>query len=112
MVRQELRLGKGWVEENLLFDENVVVGYVLLRYDDDLVDITRLGVHPEMQGKGLGGRLLRKALEEKATIILTVRKNNLAAMKLYFKHGFEIVAHLHAAGAWVMRRAIREEVGG
>jgi ribosomal protein S18 acetylase RimI-like enzyme len=106
MVRQELRLGKGWVVDRAPVEEEIAAGYVLIRFDEDLIDITRLGVHPENTSKGLGTRLLQKVFEEGGTIILTVQKNNLRAMRLYHRHGFEIVAHLHSARAWVMRRAI------
>ena len=102
MVRQELRMGKGWVVEREPV-EGPVAGYILIRMDGDLIDITRLGVHPEDIGKGIGSRLLQRALREGETVILTVQKNNLRAMQLYVRHGFEIVAHLHAAQAWVMR---------
>ncbi len=106
MVRQELLLGKGWLVERAPVDEEMVAGYVLIRFDEDLVDITRLGVHPDNSGKGIGTRLLEKVFDEGGTIILTVQKDNLRAMQLYHRHGFEIVAHLHSARAWVMRRAI------
>lgn len=102
MVRQELLMGKGWVEEREPVEEPIA-GYILIRFDDDLLDITRLGVHPEDAGKGIGGKLLRRAMREGDTIILTVQKDNVRAMRLYVRHGFEIVAHLHSAQAWVMR---------
>ena len=102
MVRQELLLGKGWVVERVPVGENIA-GYILIRADEDLLDITRLGVHPDDSGKGIGASLLRRAMREGSTIILTVAKDNARAMKLYHRHGFEIVAHLHSAQAWVMR---------
>jgi len=111
MVRQELYLGKGWIKERFC-EEGSLAGYVLIRFDEDLLDITRLGVHPEESGKGLGSRLLERALEEGDTVILTVQKDNARAMRLYARHGFEIVAHLHSARAWVMRRSITRECGG
>lgn len=105
MVRQELRLGKGWVALTPRLEGEEIIGYALVRYDEDLVGLTRLGVHPSRQGFGVGRRLLTAVLREAATLILTVQKDNLPAMKLYFSHGFEIVGHLHAANAWVMKRA-------
>jgi len=108
MLRQELRLGKGWLEERFSCPDKSVAGYILIRFDGDLMDITRLGVHPEEEGHGLGSRLLVRALEEGSTVILTVQKDNARAMRLYARHGFEIVAHLHSAQAWVMRRTITE----
>lgn len=99
MVRQELRLGTGWVAE-----QESIVGYVLTRTEDGILDVTRLGVHPSAQRTGVGSALLTIAIGDADVVILTVQKDNVRAMKLYFKHGFEIVAHLHAANAWVMRR--------
>lgn len=104
MVSQELRVGKGWVHEREAIEG--LAGYVLVRRDEDLLDITRLGVHPEEVGQGLGSKLLELACAGGTTIILTVAKDNARAMRLYFRHGFEIVAHLHSAQAWVMRRTI------
>jgi ribosomal-protein-alanine N-acetyltransferase len=100
MIRQELSLGAGWVH----FEEELLTGYVLVRDEEQIRDITRLGVHPTAQRRGVGTLLLHKALEGASTVILTVQKDNLGAMKLYAKYGFEIVAHLHAANAWVMKR--------
>lgn len=98
MIRQELQLGAAWVEE-----KESIVGYILTRTEDNILDVLRLGVHPDARRQGIGEALLRKAIEGARTVILTVQKDNLGAMRLYFKLGFEIVAHLHAANAWVMK---------
>jgi ribosomal protein S18 acetylase RimI-like enzyme len=99
MVRQELSLGAGLVEEH-----GELQGYLLSREEEGILDVKRLGVHPTAQRRGIASALLVKAIEHADVVILTVQKNNLAALKLYFKHGFEIVAHLQGARAWVMRR--------
>jgi len=99
LVRHELELGRGWV-----YGEPVE-GYILLRPDGPLTDITRLGVTQGARGKGIGQKLLSRALEGAGDVVLTVAKDNVPAMRLYKKNGFAIVGHLHAAGAWVMRRA-------
>jgi ribosomal protein S18 acetylase RimI-like enzyme len=49
---------------------------------------------PEFRGRGLGGRLMRQALDAAQTyglhrIELTVRENNANAITLYRKLGFE-----------------------
>jgi ribosomal protein S18 acetylase RimI-like enzyme len=104
MVRQELRLGAGWVEER-----GSLLGYILTRVEEGILDITRLGVHPDAQHQGVGSALLLKGMGDADVVILTVQKDNLAAIKLYFKHGFEIVGHLHAAKAWVMRHCKKQD---
>jgi len=99
-LRTELELGSCWVEGA------PALGYVLIRRDEDITDITRLAVHPEAQGKGIGKLLLLRALEMPGPHMLTVKKDNGRALELYKKHGFEIVAELPDIPAWVMRREI------
>lgn len=93
----ELSLGMGWV------DDDPISGYLLARYDGGVLDITRLGVSPRARRRGVGTKLLEKALELGHPTILTVRKDNEAALRLYWKLGFGIVGHLPLADAWVMR---------
>jgi ribosomal protein S18 acetylase RimI-like enzyme len=103
ILEGEIARGKGWV----LGDP--IQGYILTVVDRDLVDITRLGIHPEAQGKGLGGLLLAKVLEEAPKVVLTVKKDNIRALRLYHKHGFEVVGHLSGAAAWIMLRVPLQE---
>lgn len=98
LLRHELERGRGWVWGA------PVEGYILVRSDGPLTDILRLGVTRGAQGKGIGQALLTQALEGAGDAVLTVAKDNAPAMRLYVKNGFGIVGHLHAAGAWVMRR--------
>lgn len=100
MLEHEVGRGWGWVEE---IQEGRIVGYALVRSDGPLLDLTRLGVDPTHQGRGVGKRLLEKVLEDGRDIILTVKKNNAHAIGLYRKYNFEIVGHLASANAWVMR---------
>ena len=99
MLERELEVGKGYVVGT------PICGYALVREDTeaDILDLTRLGVTKEWQGRGLGKQLLRHVLALGRTTFLTVRKNNLPALRLYNQEGFEIVGHLLAASAWVMR---------
>lgn len=99
MLQHELHRGQGWVVE---VDEQVV-GYILVRSDEGLLDITRLGVAGTARRKGVAKRLLERALAEPGDVVLTVKKDNGPAITLYRKYGFEIVAHLAAAHAWVMK---------
>lgn len=99
MLQHELARGQGWIYGDF-------VGYVLMRKDNGLVDVTRLGVREDHRRKGIGGELLAHILLDVPDAILTVKKNNAAAMKLYDAFGFKIVAHLNAAAAFVMRRTV------
>mmetsp|Transcript_4378 Transcript_4378/g.10261 ORF Transcript_4378/g.10261 Transcript_4378/m.10261 type:complete len:214 (+) Transcript_4378:35-676(+) len=62
--------------------------------------ISTLGVRPGFRRCGLGGFLLKKTiaiLEDErncATIKLHVHAENIAAINLYYKHGFVLVEHL------------------
>jgi len=102
MLERELEAGYGFV-----FADPEVRGYALVRPDQDLLDLTRLGVQPETQGQGIGTRLLQRVLQDGPSVLLTVRKTNLDALRLYQRHGFGIVAQLSegpAQHAWVLRR--------
>lgn len=100
MLHHELIRGRGWVWGD------PIDGYILVRMDGDLIDITRLGVRTTASGQGIGRKLLEVALEGVPDALLTVQKNNLRAMTLYKRAGFEIVGHLSSANAWVMRRQV------
>ena len=69
-----------------------------------------LGVDPASQGQGLGGLLLRPALQraDQAHLPCYLETNNPAALPFYQKHAFSIVAEQHAKGSgpglWAMRR--------
>lgn len=99
MLRYELENGRGWIYGDMF-------GYILTRPDGALVDIVRLGVLPDHQRKGIGQALLSRALLGVSDAVLTVKKDNLPAMKLYERWGFKVVAHLSGAGAFVMRRTL------
>ncbi len=102
MLHHELIRGRGWVWTS----NDSIEGYILVRMDEGIIDITRLGVRQGFDGKGVGRSLLETALEGAPDAMLTVQKTNERALRLYRAAGFEIVAHLIAAGAWVMRRQV------
>ncbi|MFO0701272.1 MAG: N-acetyltransferase [Nitrospira sp.] len=59
--------------------------------------VARIAVVPGARGKGIGGYLVTQALEEGrrhgcARCVLTVDPENDAAMRLYRKYGFEVIA--------------------
>jgi ribosomal protein S18 acetylase RimI-like enzyme len=98
MLKRELEVGHGyvWVGPHIL-------GYALVRQDSRVQDLTRLGVSPTAQGTGVGTLLLKRVLAEGRETVLTVRKTNKGALRLYRRHGFAVVGHF--TNAWVLRRA-------
>jgi ribosomal-protein-alanine N-acetyltransferase len=104
LLEGELRAGWGLVLGEPLS------GYVLVREEGTLVDITRLGVHPAREGQGMGGRLLDAVLAavlvRRGRAMLTVKKkDNGRAIQIYRRRGFAIVAELQ--DAWLMHREAR-----
>jgi ribosomal protein S18 acetylase RimI-like enzyme len=86
-----------------LIEGSPAIGYILSRWTDYLIDITRLGVLPEAQGRGVGCRLLDAVLlAADRPVMLTVRKNNARALRLYRSRSFRIVGQLR--DAWTMLR--------
>lgn len=98
-ISKELSVGLGWVAY-----DGILVGYLLAHRDGDLLDIIRLGVGPGYQGMGIGRSLLDQVLKQTGTAMLTVKKTNQVAMKLYLQRGFKIVGHLAGDTGWVMKR--------
>lgn len=96
-LANELKHGKCWVVED---DDRKVIGYVLARVDNDIVDILRLGVRSGHRCHGLGSRLLRRAMLEAPRAMLMVDKNNQPALRLYESYGFSVVGTV--TGSWVM----------
>jgi ribosomal-protein-alanine N-acetyltransferase len=97
-IRKEIKAGWGyvWVENGK------VAGYALVRSQEGLSDLTRLGVHPDYQGRGIGQALLKIVLEG-GPVMLFVRKNNPGAICLYLRYGFEVKGETDAS--WLMRRS-------
>ena len=96
--RQELTVGWGMVVRQ----DGELAGYVLVR-PGALHDLTRLGVHPTWQRRGLGGDLLALALlHHPGPMMLFVRKHNDTALKMYLKAGF--VVRGTTDDSWLLRR--------
>jgi ribosomal-protein-alanine N-acetyltransferase len=78
-----------------LTESGTVVGYggMILAPDDG--QITNIAVHPDQRRQGIGDALL-SALTEKAIALglaemsLEVRESNVAAIRLYLRHGFDV----------------------
>ena len=77
---------------------NQIIGYVCVRTILDVTHILNLAVLPEFRRRGIGGMLLRDALNELKRlkpdinlITLEVRESNTAAIELYEKFGFKVM---------------------
>lgn len=99
-IANEIKHGMGWVIE--VADE--IVAYVLVRDDHQILDILRLGTRADYQKAGFGTELLERVLREDQQAMLTVKKSNRPALRLYLRHGFEIAGHLKENDSWVMVR--------
>lgn len=100
MLEYELEHGEIWVFGT------PIIGYVITRKDGELLDIIRLGVVEGRRREGIGRHLLEWAILLSDDIILTVKKNNEPALRLYDSLGFKVVAHHATAEAFVMRRRV------
>ncbi len=86
-----------------LIEGDPAIGYLLSRWTDAVVDITRIGVVPEAQGNGVGSRLLDAVvLAADRPVMLSVRKKNKRARRLYQSRAFEIIGQIQ--DSWVMLR--------
>jgi [ribosomal protein S18]-alanine N-acetyltransferase len=92
-----------------------IVGYAGVMVNASEADVQTIAVAPRAAGRGLGGRLLDAlvgaAVRRGATcLMLEVRSDNAAAIRLYTGRGFERIAirrgyyQPEGADAWVMRR--------
>ena len=97
-----------------------IVGYICLRTIVDVTHLLNIAVHPKFRKRGIGTRLLERALEElKASeygsrfLTLEVRESNVPAINLYKKFGFETIGrrkdyyHSPREDAILMGRDIR-----
>lgn len=95
----EMAISRCWVEERA----GKLIGYVLVRVEDDTADILRLGVLPGYHRQGVASRLLTKAMSQARESMLTVRKDNDPALNLYCSFGFRILSE--TGSSWVMFRS-------
>lgn len=91
----ELMVGRCWIADGQ--------GYVLTRWGPEVIDVLRLGVLPEHQKKGLGRYMLRLVLlHADLPVMLTVKRSNAPALRLYQREGFTPVGLLPDTDALVM----------
>lgn len=73
-----------------------ILGYFGLSIVDGIVDITTIAVTPERQHQGLGILMMNEIMEiakhnNARKVMLEVKPENLAAIGLYQKYGFEVI---------------------
>jgi len=71
-----------------------LVGFFVVMAVLDEAHLLNFAIAPAMQGRGLGGRLLRQAMETShengaKSMLLEVRPSNTSALKLYRHFGFQ-----------------------
>ena len=91
-----------------------VVGYVVTAVAGDVVDLQRVGVHPDHRRRGLARRLLAAALERTGAerVLLEVAADNDDGRAFYAAEGFTEVSrrrryYRDGSDAVVMERALR-----
>ncbi|GAA0613766.1 ribosomal protein S18-alanine N-acetyltransferase [Sporichthya brevicatena] len=99
-----------------------IVGYVGLAAIDGTGDVQTVAVRRDRQGAGLGAVLLDALLTEAqnrgcSEVLLEVRADNPAAIRLYEKRAFERIAerpryYADGVGALIMRRALDPAAAG
>lgn len=102
-LTREISVGVGLAEER----EGKLVAYMLGRWDFDeqLLDILRLGVLKHARRQGIASAMLRDLTDHVACdVMLTVAKGNVPAIKLYRGFGFQIIGETRRNN-WVMRRS-------
>ena len=81
-------------ETRIILRDDVPVGWLARREDDDEIFLTEMYVAPEHRNQGIGTRVLRDLIDEARrggkAVVLGVMKNS-RARELYAREGFEVV---------------------
>jgi ribosomal-protein-alanine N-acetyltransferase len=82
----------GWVAET---ESGAIAGFIVARRVASDLEILNFAVRPGQRRQGLGGELLDAALRSAKTfkaqqVFLEVRISNLAALRFYERHGFQV----------------------
>ena len=102
-LRRELATGICFIAREAIskVEDTNILGYALLRSDEGIHDLLRLGVRPSQQGKGIGRALLHEARAAcLGKMMLLVKKENQKARKLYESEGFKLEGELK--DSWLM----------
>ena len=103
-IAEEIRTGAQCITI-FTTDSELMLGYIIFREAQGITDILRIGVTHSHQGRGLGNALMHIPLSQSERCMLTVKKSNEGAIRLYRTLGFEIVGDLETNGVasgWVM----------
>lgn len=78
-------------------DGDGIAGYAGLDHGGEVSDVMTIALHPRLRGQGVGGRLLGELLRRASVagaerVMLEVRADNTAALRLYETAGFTMVA--------------------
>ena len=86
----ELSSGSGGVHGHAALHGQRLVGAVRVHERDGRLDIARLTVAPDLQGRGIGSRLLQEAEERSGahTAALFTGHLSVANLRLYHRHGY------------------------
>ncbi|MGA2508828.1 MAG: ribosomal protein S18-alanine N-acetyltransferase [Candidatus Acidiferrales bacterium] len=81
----------GWVAE----ENQSIAGFLVARNVTGEIEILNLAVRPDARRRGIGASLLRESFawgraQQAQKVFLEVRASNLAALRLYERHGFQV----------------------
>ncbi|MFH0835936.1 MAG: GNAT family N-acetyltransferase [Candidatus Micrarchaeota archaeon] len=108
------RLAEKDIEYYVAVVNKATVGFVDIEFKDKQATILGLAVAREFQNKGIGSKLLQKALDRIAEkkcdeVLLLVSEDNLGARKLYERFGFYFKGRL-ARRIWNKRILVFRKV--
>lgn len=90
----EVELSNSFSYMVIVYDENKPIGYISYRELFETAEILRVAVIPSHRGKGIAGSLINTMISNLNTareIMLEVDVNNVRAIGLYKKVGFELL---------------------
>lgn len=77
-------------EHSVVLVDGVQAGRIIVDRSGDVTSLTDIALLPEFRGRGFASRLIGGLQKETNAIVLSVDKENTAAMRLYEKHGFVV----------------------
>ena len=79
----------------LASENQKILGFIVFREAEDLIDIMTLGTDPQYRGQGIMSDLLQYLLKysskENKKVLLEVHEENRLAIQLYLKMGFQVL---------------------
>lgn len=97
LLQQDINQCWGVLETDLSqSSEEKIVAYCLISTVFEVTEVLRIGTHPDYQRRGLAAGLLQALIKtmphkQLERILLEVRQDNIAAINLYKKMGFEVI---------------------